>query len=79
MTVGTLIALPGRFRVITAALNNLCGLTSWARDAVWPAQIADSLITWNSIDELLDIALHRWTPVRVWKWDVISVHHPQIP
>jgi hypothetical protein len=33
----------------------------------------------NSIDEILDIDLHRWTPVRVWKWDVISVHHPQIP
>jgi hypothetical protein len=64
MTVGTLIALPGKFCVIKAALNTLCGLTSWTRDAVWPAQIADSLITWTIIDERLDIDLHRWTPVR---------------
>ncbi len=79
VAVGTLLALACRFGVSKAALDNLCGLTSWARDAVWPAQIADSLITLNIIDEILDIDLHRWTPVRVWKWDVISLHHPQIP
>ena len=43
------------------------------------ASIADSLIELNIIDKMLDIALHRWTPVRVWKEAVISVHHPQIP
>ena len=79
VAVGTLIALACRLGVIKATLDNLFGLTSWALDAVWPAQIADSLITLNIIDEILDIDLHRWTPVRVWKWDVLSVHHPQIP
>ena len=64
VTVGTLIALACRFGVIKAALDNLCGLTSWARDAVWPAQIADSLIALDIIDQILDIDLHRWTPVR---------------
>ena len=43
MAVGTLIALPGEFCVIKAALDNLCGLTSWTRDAVWPAQIPPAL------------------------------------
>src|SRR5262245_21112031 len=43
MAVGTLIALACRFGVIKAALDNLCGLTSWTRDAVWPTQIADGL------------------------------------
>jgi hypothetical protein len=37
VTVGTLIALTGEFRVITAALDDLCGLTRWTLDAVWPA------------------------------------------
>jgi len=43
VAVGTLIALACRFGVIKAALDNLCGLTSWTRDAVWPTQIADGL------------------------------------
>ena len=33
-------------------------------DAVWPAQFADGLITLHIIDQILDIDLHRWTPVR---------------
>jgi hypothetical protein len=40
MTVVTLVALPGRFRVIKAALDDLFGLARGAFDAVWPAQIA---------------------------------------
>ena len=64
VTVGTLIALPCRFRVIKAALNDLCGLTRGAHDAVWPAQLADSLIALYIIDQILDIDLHGWTPVR---------------
>src|SRR5215471_2070334 len=66
VTIGTLIALTGRLRVIKATLNDLFGLTRWAVDAVWPAQIAYRLITLNIIDQILDIDLHRWTPVRGW-------------
>ena len=35
-----------------------------AVNTVWPAQVADGLITLNIIDQPLDIDLHRWTPVR---------------
>jgi hypothetical protein len=66
VTVATLIALTCRFRVIKAALDDLCGLTRWARDAVWPAQLADGLITLHIIDQILDIDLQRWTPVMGW-------------
>src|SRR6266849_2469903 len=65
VTGGTLIALTGQFRVIKAALDDLFGLTRWTRDAVWPAQLTYSLITLNIIDQILDIDLQRWTPVRV--------------
>ena len=63
MAVGTLIALACRFGVIKATLDNLRGLTSWARDAIWPTQIADGLITLPIIDQLLDIDLQGPTPV----------------
>src|SRR5262249_30049436 len=33
---------------------------------VWPAQIAYRLITLHIINQILDIDLHRWTPVRGW-------------
>jgi hypothetical protein len=36
-------------------------------DAVGPAQFADGLITLSIIDQILDVDLHRWTPVRGWK------------
>ena len=62
----TLIALTGGFRVIKAALDDLCALTRGARDAVWPAQLADGLTILNLIDQLLDIDLHRWTPGMDW-------------
>ena len=60
----TFIALTGGFRVIKAALDDMCGGTRWTRDAVWPAQIADGLITLHLIDQIFDVDLHRWTPVR---------------
>ena len=44
VTVVTLIALTGGFRVIKAALDDLFGLTRGARDTVWPAQLAYGLI-----------------------------------
>ncbi len=66
VTVGTRIALTCGFRVIKAALDDLCGLTRWARDAIWPAQLADGLITLHIIDQMLDIDLYRWTPVMGW-------------
>ena len=67
VTVGTRIALPGGFRVIKATLDDLCGLTSWALDAVWPTQLADGLITLHIIDRMLDIDLQPWTPVMGWE------------
>src|SRR5712691_8620735 len=66
VTVVTLIALTGQCRVIKAALHDLLGLTRGTRDAVWPAQCAYGLITLHIIDQILNIDLQRWTPVRVW-------------
>jgi hypothetical protein len=66
VTVATLIALTCRFRVIKTALDNLFGLTRGAGDTVWPASCADRLITRHLIDQICDVDLHRWTPVRAW-------------
>jgi hypothetical protein len=57
-------ALPGGFRIITTALDDLCGCTSGARDAIWPASCADGLIPLHILDEMLDVDLHYWTPVK---------------
>ena len=67
VTVVTHVALTGGFRVITAALDDLFGLTRGAGDTVWPASFAYGLITLNLIDQILDVDLQRWTPVRGWK------------
>src|SRR5437763_10969988 len=64
VTAVTLIALTGRFRVITATLDDLCQLTRGAHNAVGPAQLADRLITVYIIDEVLNVTLHGWTPLK---------------
>jgi hypothetical protein len=64
LTAVTLIALTGGFRVINAALDNLFGLTREAVNTILPAQLTNGLITLHIIDQVLDIDLHRWTPVR---------------
>ena len=56
VTVVTLIALTGWFRVIKATLDDLCRLTRGACHAVGPAQLADGLITLHLIDEILPTA-----------------------
>ena len=64
VTVVTLVALTSRFRVIQATFDDLFGRTRGACDALWPAQFAYRLITLHIIHQILDIDLHRWTPVR---------------
>src|SRR5262249_4218153 len=64
VTVVTRIALTGGIRVITATLDDLLRRTRGARNAVWPAQLAEGLITLHLIDEMLEVDLHGWTPVR---------------
>src|SRR5215475_12875651 len=64
VTVVTRIALTGGFRVIKATLDDLLGLTRGTRDAIGPAQLTHSLITLHIIDEIRDVDLHGWTPVR---------------
>jgi hypothetical protein len=64
VTVVTLITLTGRFRVIKAALDDMLRLTRGTCDAIGPAQLTNSLITLHVIDELRDVDLHGWTPVR---------------
>src|SRR5712691_8130234 len=64
VTVGTRIALTGRLRVIKATLDDVFGLTRGTHDAVGPAQLTNRLITLDIIDEILDVDLHGWTPVR---------------
>jgi len=63
-TVGTLVALVGGFRVITAALDDGFRLTRGAGDTVWPASFASRLLTLHLIDQMLDVDLQRCTPVR---------------
>ncbi len=64
-SVVTFIALTGRFCVVKAALDDSFGLTGRAVNTFWPGQLAYGLITLNIIDQILDIDLHRRTPVRV--------------
>src|SRR5215470_6735147 len=64
VTVVTRIALTGGFRVIKATLDDVLRLTRRTRDAIGPAQLTHSLITLHIIDEMLDVDLHGWTPVR---------------
>src|SRR5262245_47744062 len=66
VTVATLIALPCRFRVIETTRDDLLRLTRWTRDTVWPTQLTARLITLHRIDQILDVDLHCWTPVRAW-------------
>src|SRR6516162_6963611 len=66
VTVMTLIALTGGFRVIQATLDDVFGLTTGTFDAVRPAQFAYCLIALTIIDQILDIDLHCWTPVMGW-------------
>src|SRR5467141_2407413 len=66
VAVVTYIALTSRLRVIKATLDDVFGLTGGAGDALWPAQCAYRLIPLHIIDEMLDVDLHRWTPVRRW-------------
>src|SRR5262244_3049135 len=78
VTVVTLIALTGRLRVIKAALDDLGGLTRWAGDTIWPAQLTDGLITLDIIDEIRDIDLHGGLLSEIVEGDGVSIHHPQI-
>src|SRR3989441_2707672 len=64
VAVVALIALTGRFRVIKATLGDVFGLTRGTHDAVGPAQLTNRLITLDIIDEIRDVDLHGWTPVR---------------
>src|SRR5215467_12261012 len=84
VTVVTLVALTGGFRVIKAALDDVLGLTRGAGDTVWPAYVAYRLITLHLIDELRDVDLHRRTPVRglgpgmASVYDILPCHDPGI-
>src|SRR4030095_7212295 len=62
--VVTLIALTSGFRIIKAALDEVLRRTRWTCDAIWPTQLPHGLITLDVIDQVCDIDLHRWTPVR---------------
>src|SRR5215831_18672726 len=64
VTVVTLIALTGRLRVIKAALDHMFRRTRGTLDAIRPAQLTNCLITLHLVDELRDVHLHGWTPVR---------------
>ena len=67
VTIVTLVALTRGFRVIKAALDDVLRLTRGAGDTIWPASCAYRLITLHIIDQIRDVDLHRWTPVRGWK------------
>ena len=75
VTVVSLIALPSRFGVIKATLDDLCRLTRGARNTIGPAQFTDRLITLGIVNEILDVDLHGWTPV----WDRETGWHQYTP
>ena len=52
--VVALIALTGRFRVITATLDDVFGLTRGTHATVGPAQFTNRLITLHIVDEMLN-------------------------
>jgi hypothetical protein len=62
--VMTLITLTGGFGIIKAPLDDLYGLTRGTRDALWPVDLADGLITLHIIVEIFDSDLHCGTSVR---------------
>ena len=64
VTVVTLVALTGGFRIIKAALDHMVRLASGTLDTIGPAQLTNGLITLHVIDEILYVDLHTWTPVR---------------
>jgi hypothetical protein len=64
VTVVTLIALTGGFGVIKAAFDDVYGLTKGTLDTIGLAQLTNRLITLHIINEILDIDLHAWTPIR---------------
>src|SRR5438876_11377346 len=64
ITVVTLITLTSRFCIIKAAFDHMLRLTRGTCDAVGPAQLTNGLITLHVINEMLDVNLHDWTPVR---------------
>src|SRR4029450_1244673 len=45
-------------------LDDVLRRTRWTGDAIWPTQLPHGLITLDVIDQVCDIDLHRWTPVR---------------
>ena len=64
ITVVTLLTLTSRFCIITAAFDHMLRRTRGTCDAIGPAQLTNGLITLHVIDEMLDVNLHDWTPVR---------------
>src|SRR5499427_4877001 len=64
VTVVTLIALTSGCRIIKAALDEVLRRTRGTGDTIWPTQLPHGLITLDVIDQVRDIDLHRWTPVR---------------
>src|SRR5438128_890266 len=64
ITVVTRITLTSRFCIIKAAFDHMLRLTRGTCDAVGPAQLTNGLITLHVINEMLDVNLHDWTPVR---------------
>src|SRR5262245_3598744 len=64
VAVVTLRALTSGFRSIKAALDDVLRRTRGTGDAIWPTQLPHGLITLDVIDQVCDMDLHRWTPVR---------------
>lgn len=64
VTVVTLIALTGGFGTIKAALDYMVRLTRGTLETIGPAQLTNGLSTLHIINEILDVDLHGWTPVR---------------
>jgi hypothetical protein len=58
VTVVTLVALTGGFRIIKTALDYMSRLTRGTLYTIGPAQLTNGLITLDIIDKILDVDLH---------------------
>ena len=74
-----LIALTGRFGITKARLDHVLRRTRGTCNAIGPTPLANGLITLRVIDEILDVALLVWTPVRDGGLRWRSIHYPQMP
>jgi len=73
---------PSSFEVSKPSLAGISKACTGEFQHSWQTGSALSLLTSCCLSQrtqILDVDLQRCTPVRGWKWDLLSRRHPQIP